>query len=91
MKKFMRNLSFISQPWVRTAAMVVSEIMDRLSPNMAPEATAAMQSTMSKPVAWLMDTAKGARAEMVPVEVPMDRDTKQAIRNRPATASWGGM
>ena len=50
-----------------------------------------MQSTMSKPVAWLMDTAKGARAEMVPVEVPMDRDTKQAIRNRPATASWGGM
>ena len=86
----MRNLSFISQPWVRTAAMVVSEIMDRLSPNMAPQATAAMQITTSKPVAWLMDTAKGARAEMVPTEVPMEIDTKQAIRNRPATANWLG-
>ena len=90
MRKFMRNLSFISHPWVRTAAMVVSEIMERLSPNMAPQATAAMHSTSSKPVALLMETAKGARAEMVPTEVPMETDTKQAIRNRPATANWLG-
>ena len=86
----MRNLSFISHPWVRTAAMVVSEIMDRLSPNMAPHTTAAMHSTMSKPVASLIDTAKGARADTVPTEVPMDTDTKQAMRNRPATANWLG-
>ena len=90
MRKFMRNLSFISHPWVRTAAMVVSEIMDRLSPNMAPHTTAAMHSTMSKPVASLIDTAKGARADTVPTEVPMDTDTKQAMRNRPATANWLG-
>lgn len=46
--------------------MVVSEIMERLSPNMAPEATAAMHRTTSEAVASLMETAKGARAEMVP-------------------------
>ena len=49
-----------------------------------------MHSTTSKPVAWLMDTAKGARAEMVPTEVPMEMDTKQAMRNRPATAKLLG-
>ena len=75
---------------MRTAAMVVSEIMDRLSPNIAPHTTAAMQSTMSKPVAWLMETAKGARAETVPTDVPIDSDTKQEIRNSPATANWLG-
>ena len=44
MKKFILNLSFMPQPCVRTAAMVVSEIIDRLSPNMAPETHAARQS-----------------------------------------------
>ena len=32
MKKFIRNLSFISAPTPWVAEMVVSEIMDRLSP-----------------------------------------------------------
>ena len=54
------------------------------------EATAAMHRTTSKPVASLMETAKGARAEMVPTEVPMEMDTKQEIKNRPATANWLG-
>ena len=37
-----------------------------------------------------MDTAKGARADTVPTEVPMEMDTKQEIRNRPPTANWLG-
>ena len=71
--------------------MVVSEIMDRLSPNMAPQITAATHSGREKPVDWLTPAAMGARAAMVPTEVPMDSEMKQAIRNMPHTASLAGM
>ena len=37
-----------------------------------------------------MDRAKEDRADMVPTDVPMDRETKQAIRNSPATATFTG-
>ena len=90
MRKFSRNLSFISQPCVFTAAMVVSEIMDRLSPNIAPQTTAPMQIAMAKPVFSLMPTAMGARAAMVPMEVPMDTEIKHPMTKSPATATPGG-
>ena len=44
MAKFSRNLSFISQPCPLQAAIVVSEMNDRLSPNMAPPMTDAIHS-----------------------------------------------
>ena len=90
-RKFSRNLSFISAPWVRTAAMVVSEIMDRLSPNMAPPITAPAQTAMHTPALSLIPTAMGAMAAMVPMEVPMDTEIKQLITKSPATATLGGM
>lgn len=42
--KFSRNLSFIWQPYSWQAAMVVSEMNERLSPNMAPPMTLATHS-----------------------------------------------
>ena len=44
MKPFARNLSFIRTPCVRVAAIVVSEIIDMLSPNIAPPIVAPMRS-----------------------------------------------
>ena len=90
MRKFSRNLSFISQPWVLTAAMVVSEIMDRLSPNMAPPTTAPAQTAREKPVFSLIPTAMDESAVMVPTLVPMEMEIKQPIRNSPATATLEG-
>src|SRR5690625_1083015 len=40
-RRFTRNFSRIEIPWVLVAAIVVSEIKDRLSPNMAPPTIAA--------------------------------------------------
>ena len=84
--KFSRNLSFISHPCVLTAAIVVSEIMDRLSPNMAPPTTAPAQSASEKPVFSLIPTAIGARAVIVPTEVPIEIEIKQPMTKSPATA-----
>ena len=84
-------MSLISQPWVRTAAIVVSDIMERLSPNIAPDTTAPRHRGRAKSVASLIPTAIGARATIVPTEVPMDMEIKQPIKNSPSTANWLGM
>ena len=83
--KFSRNLSFISQPCVRVAVMVVSEMMDRLSPNMAPPTTAPKHRGPASPVLIAMPMAIGASAAMVPTLVPMESEMKQAIRNKPGS------
>ena len=84
-------MSFISQPWVRTAAIVVSEIMDRLSPNMAPHTTAPRQIAVPRPVSCAMPIPIGAMAVMVPTEVPMETEIKQPMIKRPVTAIDGGI
>ena len=83
-------MSFISHPCVFTAAIVVSEIMDRLSPNMAPPTTAPAQTAMEKPVFSLISTAMGARVVIVPTEVPMEMEIKHPMTNSPATATLDG-
>ena len=88
--KFSRNLSRISQPCVLTAAMVVSEIIERLSPNIAPQTTAPAQIAIGKPVLSLMPAAIGASAVIVPTEVPIEMEIKQPIAKRPATAILPG-
>ena len=84
-RKFALNLSFISQPCVLTAAIVVSEIIDRLSPNMAPQTTDAMQTAIGNPASLLTPTAIGASAAIVPMDVPMDTEIKQLMIKSPAT------
>ncbi len=49
--KFTLNLSFIFVCCVLTAAIVVSEIIDRLSPNIAPPTTVAIASAVGNIVA----------------------------------------
>ena len=91
MKKFTRNLSRISQPCDRVAAMVVSEIMERLSPNMAPPTQApTIMGTLSPPLS-ARPTAMGTMALMVPMEVPVAVPIKAEIINTPAARKWTGI
>ena len=71
--------------------MVVSEMKDRLSPNMAPPTTLPVHSAVSKPDACATSNAMGMMRVMVPTEVPMAVETKQATTNSTATANRAGM
>ena len=90
-QKFSRNLSFIAQPCPLQAAMVVSEMKERLSPNIAPPITDPTQSAAGKPDALATSAAMGVMRVMVPTEVPIARDTKQLTTNRTATAYRAGI
>ena len=78
MRRFALNLSAIWQPCVRVAAMVVSEINDRLSPKKAPPSTAARYSGTSAPELSASSTTRGVRATTVPTDVPIDMLMRQA-------------
>ncbi|CJV99103.1 Uncharacterised protein [Streptococcus pneumoniae] len=84
-KKFVLNLSFISVPCERTAAIVVSEINDKLSPNIAPPTTVAIVSAIEISVCPLIPTAIGANAAIVPMEVPIANEINAPITKMPAT------
>ena len=58
---------------------------------MAPETTAPRHRGRENPVAWLIPTAMGERATMVPTDVPMEMEIKHPIRNTPTTANFGGI
>ena len=92
MRKFALNLSAIEQPWVLVAAMVVSEMKERLSPKKAPPTMiAVMKGVLTNapeaPVrasSSAIPAATGTRATMVPTLVPIDMEMKQAARKSPA-------
>ena len=90
-QKFSRNLSFISQPCPLQAAIVVSEIKERLSPNIAPPITDATQNASSNPDAAETADAIGTRSVIVPTDVPIATETKQATTNNTATAYLAGI
>ena len=90
-QKFSLNLSFISHPCPLHAAIVVSEIKERLSPNIAPPITDATQNAISKPDALDTATAIGVNNVIVPTEVPIATDTKQATTNKTATENLAGI
>ena len=89
--KLARNLSRIWQPWVLQAAMVVSEIKDRLSPNIAPPMTEPTHRAMEKPDTLDTAAAMGVIRVMVPTEVPMAVDTKQEATNSTAAEAQAGV
>ena len=70
--------------------MVVSEIMDRLSPNMAPPTTAPMTTVRDRPPFSAIPTAMGITADTVPMEEPVAVPIKAEIRNTPAVRNWAG-
>ena len=82
--KFILNLSFNSQPCVRVAAIVVSEIMDKLSPNIAPPTQAATMSASEIPLFTEIPAAMGTMAAMVPIEVPVAVPITAEIMKLPA-------
>ena len=84
MRKLALNLSRMSQPCVREAIIVVSEMNDRLSPNMAPPTMQPAIIPVDRSMLSAMPAATGMMATMVPTDVPMAIDTKQAVTNRPA-------
>ena len=57
---------------------------------MAPHTTAPIQMAASYPVFSLIPAAIGARAAIVPMDVPMETEIKHPITNSPATATWDG-
>ena len=81
----------MAQPWPLQAAMVVSEMKERLSPNMAPPITVPTQRGREKPEAADTATAMGVMRVMVPTEVPMAVDTKALTTKITATAKRAGM
>ena len=74
----------MEQPWLLVAATVVSEMKDRLSPKKAPPTMMAVMKGRPMPVSEAMPVAMGTRATMVPTEVPMAMEMKQAARKKPA-------
>ena len=73
------------------AAIVVSDIKERLSPNIAPPMTEPMQSARSNPEASETAAAIGAINVIVPTEVPIAVDTKHATTNNTATENLAGI
>ncbi len=87
----------MEQPWVRVAAIVVSEMNERLSPkNAPPTIMAVMKGTPACAAANVsglpctpesscaIPAATGTRATMVPTLVPTDMEMKHEARKRPA-------
>ena len=71
--------------------MVVSEIMDRLSPNMAPPAQAPSIIGTLRPLSAARPTAMGTSEVMVPTEVPVAVPKKAEMTNTPAASSSTGI
>ena len=90
MQKFTRNLSLMPQPCVRVAAIVVSEINERLSPKKAPLATMATTWACESPRFPASPRAIETRATIVPTLVPMERDMKHEARKSPGRRKDGG-
>ena len=69
---------------------MVSEIKERLSPNMAPLTTTALISAGEMPVCAARPAATGVSATIVPTEVPTETDMTHAAKNTPAANTLPG-
>ena len=69
--------------------MVVSEIIERLSPNIAPESSEAAMSAVSIPSNCTKPATIGVRVEMAPTEVPDENERKEARMKTPAYRNLG--
>ena len=80
----------MAQPCVRVAAIVVSEMKERLSPKNAPPTTMAVIMPVLTCVACASPVATGASATMVPTEVPTEREMKQDAMKTLASSRLSG-
>ena len=81
----------MAHPCPLHAAIVVSEIKERLSPNIAPPMTDPTQSGTLNPETCATATAIGAMSVIVPTDVPIAVETKHATTNKTATANCAGI
>ncbi len=88
--KLALNFSFILHFCVRVAAIVVSEMKERLSPKKAPPSTTATKKGTYPPTLFAKSTARGVRATTVPTDVPIDVEIKHAATKIPGIISSGG-
>ena len=88
--KFTRNLSRMTHPCVRVAAIVVSEMKERLSPKNDPPMTSAVIKARLTSVLAAIPAATGTRATIVPTDVPIDSEMKQDARKTPASSRLSG-
>ena len=88
---FARNFSRMPMPCVRVAAIVVSEIIERLSPNIAPPTTAPIVSAGEKPIGPVSPAAMGVTAAIVPQLVPMASEMRHETTKSPANISLEGI
>ena len=63
---------------------------ERLSPKKEPPTTIAVIKARLISVLAAMPAATGARATMVPTDVPMESEIKQEARNTPASSRFSG-
>ena len=84
------NFDFLDTSCVRVAAIVVSEINDRLSPNIAPPTTTPLTKAILNPVLLAISTAIGINAATVPIEVPIEKLNIHPIRNNPGSINLEG-
>ncbi|MNX95765.1 hypothetical protein D3C86_1280540 [compost metagenome] len=82
-KRLTLNLSRISQPNDCVAAIVVSEIIERLSPNMEPPNNDPAINGIEAPLLSAKLIAIGPKATIEPTEVPVAVDKKEAIKKIP--------
>ncbi len=87
---FILNLSFIWHPCVLVAAIVVSDMNERLSPKNAPPITRAVMKGMLTSVFDAIPTATGTNATIVPTDVPIDNEMKHDARKIPASRRLSG-
>ena len=80
----------MAQPTARVAAMVVSDMNDRLSPTHQPPTIRAAIIGWLSPVWAAIPFAMGTRATIVPTLVPMASDTKHDVRKSPASRALAG-
>src|SRR5699024_2959035 len=70
---------------------VVSDIIDKLSPNIAPPTTVAIDKAIEISVDSEIPTPTGANAATVPMDVPIATEIKAPTMNKPASKNRGGI
>ena len=85
------TLGFISASCDITAAIVVSDMIDKLSPNIDPLITVAIPIAIGKAPWLLKPTAIGAIVAIVPIEVPIAVEIKAATKNNPINKNSVGI
>ncbi len=91
MYELVLNLSFMLTPCVFVAAIVVSDMIDKLSPNIAPPIIVPTIRGIVSGVLFANPTPIGSIAPNVPIEVPMARDMNDDIMNIPGNRNHVGM